>query len=84
MTKRSENWGGSRPGAGRPRNLPIKDIQLDKAHAKTLRQVMRHYGLPYSPEAVNYHVMAWIDQEWAKIDAEYQRLADAEWNGGVL
>lgn len=72
--------GGARPGAGRP----VADIQLDKEHAKTLRQVMRHYGLPYSPEAVNFYVMAWIDQEWTKIDAEYQQGADAEWQGEVL
>lgn len=45
---------------------------------------MRHYGLPYSPEDVNFYVMAWIDQEWAKIDEDNQQGADAEWNGGVL
>lgn len=70
--------GGARPGAGRP----VADIQLDTAHAADLRRIMRHYGLPYSPEAVNFYVMAWIDQEWAKIDAEYQQ--GAEWEGQIL
>lgn len=71
--------GGARRGAGRP----VADIQLDKAHAKTLKIVMQHYGLPYGPDEASLFIMAWIDQEYGKIDEQYQRDAE-QWTGEVL
>lgn len=41
-----------------------------------LRQVMRHYDLPYGIEEVNIFVMAWVNQEYGKIEEQYQRADD--------
>lgn len=78
MNKRTNGRGGARRGAGRP----VADIQLDAEHAADLRRIMRHYGLPYGPDEASAFVMAWIDQEYAKIDEQYQQ--GAEWEGNIL
>lgn len=81
MAKAPKTRGGARTGAGGS----VSEIHISKAHAKTLRLLLKaRPSGAYSREEVARWVESQIDAAWAAYDAEIQRIAADEWNGEVL
>lgn len=88
MTKH-KNWGGKRPGAGRPKYIRTialdQDIAvLDRDTAQEIKILMLAEGRAYTPETVAAWIGTVVHSLWLAYDAEIQAAAEEAYEGGIL
>jgi len=77
MSKKSEKWGGARPGAGRPHG-PRKRLELDSDTAKSLYQLTRlRRAALHQPDLREEDVVkVLVAAEWEKVESELLPLSE--------